>query len=174
MLKQWRDRRLAEQQAAALYPAVSEAAREPRLYADMNVADTVDGRLEMLTLHLVLVMDRVRRTGPAGNETAQALGEAFVAHMDDTMRAIGVGDLSVPRKVKKAAAALYDAHQEYGLAQTAEGDARPAWLHALQLRLISRGAAPSADVEALASHAIAMQSRLSAQSDADLLGGQLG
>lgn len=173
MLKQWRDRRLAERRAAKIYPAVSEAARDQRLYVDMRVADSVDGRLEMLALHLVLVMDRLRRVDPDGDVLAQALGEAFVAHMDDTMRAIGVGDLAVPRKVKKAAAALYDAHREYGPALIAAGDARPAWLHALQLRLVSRAMAPAADIEALATHALAWHAQLKALPDASVVDGRL-
>ena len=173
MLKQWRGERKLAAQAAVQYAAVSHAAREPRLYAEFGVSDTVDGRLEMLVLHLVLAMDRVRQIEPDGEATARALGEAFVTHMDDTMRAIGVGDLSVPRKVKKAAAALYDAHLEYGPALTATGDSLAAWRHALQLRLVGRAAAPAADIEALAAYAMAWQLRLRLQPDAHVIAGQL-
>ena len=173
MLKQWRDGRLLTAQAATLYVAVAEAAREPQLYAEFGVADSVDGRLEMLVLHLVLVMDRVRRIEGDGGAVARALGEAFVEHMDDTMRAIGVGDLTVPRKVKKAAAALYEAHQEYGLALAADGDATAAWQHALQLRLSSRAAAPAADIVALSAHAGGWLARLRDKPDAAILAGLL-
>lgn len=159
--------------AACLYATAASMARAPRLYADLKVADTVDGRLDMLLLHLAILIDRLGRIGPKGQALATALTEAFVTHIDDTLRHVGVGDLAVPRKVKKAAAALYDAHQDYAPALAAGEDASSAWRHALHLHLVSRGAAPAADIPALADYAQAVAANLRAQADADLLAGRI-
>ncbi len=169
MLKRWFGR--SPELAPALYKIASGWARDPLLYVDCRVADTVDGRMEMLLLHLTILIDRLGRAGADGKPLGQAVAEAFVEHMDDTFRHIGVGDLAVPRKVKRAAAALYDAHLDYGPALGAGEDAASAWRHALHLHLVSRGAAPNADIAGLADHAMALSGRLRAISDVDLLSG---
>jgi cytochrome b pre-mRNA-processing protein 3 len=58
--------------AAALYGAIVAQARNPVLYTDFGVADTVTGRFEMVVLHLVLVLDRIA----AGGMAEKALGQA--------------------------------------------------------------------------------------------------
>ena len=83
-------------------------ARAPALYADLGVPDTAEGRLEMVMLHTVLVIERLRLEGEAAEELSRALTERFITDLDDCLREMGVGDLTVPKKVKKAAAALYD------------------------------------------------------------------
>lgn len=117
------NRSASRRRASELYGAVVASARRPTLYTRMGVADTPEGRYELIVLHLFLVMERLRAEGPGGLAAAQALVEAFVTDMDDNMREMGVGDLTVPRKVKKAAAAFYDRTEVYraALAQTGEG-----------------------------------------------------
>jgi cytochrome b pre-mRNA-processing protein 3 len=169
MLKWWFGRDAGH--AQRLYASASDWARQPHLYADLRVADTVDGRMAMLLLHLTILIERLGRAGLKGQELSLIVTEAFVEHMDDTFRHIGVGDLAVPRKVKKAAAALYDAHMEYSPALAGGEDAASAWRHALHLHLVSRGAAPTADIAALADHAMAVVARLKAIPDAAILAG---
>lgn len=174
MSRWWRGGRKQEPQARRLYQLASEWSREPHLYTSLSVADTIDGRVAMLLLHLTILIDRLGRSGESGRNMALGVTEAFVAHMDDTFRHIGVGDLAVPRKVKKAAAALYDAHGDYGRALVAGNDAPSAWRHALHLHLVSRGAAPSADIVGLAEHAQALAAKLAAIEDAEVLNGVIG
>jgi cytochrome b pre-mRNA-processing protein 3 len=173
MLKWWRNRQEATGHAGQLYATASTWAREPHLYTALGVADTVDGRVAMLLLHVSVLTHRLGRIGPQGHALATGVTEAYVEHMDDTLRHIGVGDLAVPRKVKKAAAALYDAHIEYGAALAADADAASAWRHVLHLHMVSRGASPTADIAGLADHAMALTARLAATSDADLLSGNV-
>jgi cytochrome b pre-mRNA-processing protein 3 len=173
MFSWWRSKREYLGPAAQLYAAACGWARAPRLFTDLAVADTVDGRMAMLLLHLTILTDRLGRIGPQGQKIATGVTEAFIAHMDDTFRHIGVGDLAVPRKVKKAAAALYDAHTDFGPALAGGDDAASAWRHALHLHLVSRGAAPTANIAGLAEHAMAQTARMKALPDADLLAGKL-
>ncbi len=89
-----------------LYEAIVAAARQPKFYVEFAVADTVDGRFDMIALHLFLVLDRLR--GEAATEDfRQQLTDGFFADMDMNLREMGVGDLSVGKKVRKMAEAFY-------------------------------------------------------------------
>ena len=101
-------RRKAERSRTAkdLYGASVTQARQPAFFAANGVSDTPEGRAGMIMIHLFLVLDRLSRVGAEGEPLARALTETFVTDMDDCLREMGVGDLSVPRKVKRAAAEL--------------------------------------------------------------------
>jgi cytochrome b pre-mRNA-processing protein 3 len=113
MLTWFFNRADSRRKASELYGAVVTFARRPVLYEAIGVADTPEGRYEALVLHLFLVMERLRAAGDAALPQSQALLEAFVTDLDDNMREMGIGDLTVPKKVKKAAAAFYDRAEVY-------------------------------------------------------------
>lgn len=117
-------RRSAERRAIGheLFERIVAQARTPAFYSSLGVADTMEGRFEMIMLHQVLVLHRLRSEGPAGQRLGQALNEALVAAMDDALRQIGIGDMGVPRRVGKAAAALSERAVDYeaGLKANAE------------------------------------------------------
>jgi cytochrome b pre-mRNA-processing protein 3 len=94
--------------AEELYGMVVAAARNPGFYGVGRVADTPEGRFEQVALHLFLIAERVAPVKPEGEVLARHLIEAFVTDMDDCMREMGVGDLTVPKRVKRAAAVFYD------------------------------------------------------------------
>jgi len=48
-----------------LYAAAVAQARAPELYAELGAPDTPDGRFEIYTLYVLLVLDRLRGHGPA-------------------------------------------------------------------------------------------------------------
>ena len=89
-----------------LYRAIVAAARQPALYADLAVPDTLEGRFECLTLHVALVLRRLRDAPMPGPDMAQHLVDAVFAHFDRTLREMGVGDTSVPRRMKVMAEAF--------------------------------------------------------------------
>lgn len=99
--------------AKELYGAIVTAARQPVFYSGCGVEDTPEGRYEMIALHLFLVLDRLKGAGPQADRIAQRVMEAFVTDMDDSMREMGVGDLSVGKKVKRSAAGLYERFRAY-------------------------------------------------------------
>jgi cytochrome b pre-mRNA-processing protein 3 len=107
--------------ATNLYGSIVAQARSPVFYTALGVPDSMDGRYGLLVLHLWLVVDRLAHLGDEAERLSRVVIEAFVTDMDDNMREIGVGDLAVPRKVKKAAAGLYDRGREYEQA-LASGD----------------------------------------------------
>jgi cytochrome b pre-mRNA-processing protein 3 len=129
----WFTRRTPQSRfAPELYGLIVAAARQPDFYLAGGVPDTKEGRFALLVLHMTLVLERLRREGEAGAAFGQALIEAFVTDMDDNMREIGIGDLSVPRNVKKAAAALENRWDRYrGLLPLADSVGDPEQLAAL-------------------------------------------
>jgi cytochrome b pre-mRNA-processing protein 3 len=113
MLSWLRSRRSRQQTARLLYGSIVSAARRATFYANWGVPDTMQGRFEMIVLHIALAVRRLASEGDAGKRTAQALIEAFVADMDDEMRELTFGDLAVPREIKRATAAVFDRHNAY-------------------------------------------------------------
>ena len=83
-----------------LYGQAVAAAREPFLYLELSVPDTLDGRFDMIGLHVFLVIRRLTREPEPGPALAQALFDAMFADMDINLRELSVGDLSVGRKVR--------------------------------------------------------------------------
>lgn len=99
MIGQWLKRRKDRQEKArALYFAAASQARQPAFYQEMAVPDTVDGRFEMTVLHVFLVMNAL---GKENQKLVQALFDRMFKVSDQTMRQAGIGDLSVPRHMKR-------------------------------------------------------------------------
>jgi cytochrome b pre-mRNA-processing protein 3 len=116
MLAWLKKNRARRQRARFLYGSIVTAARHPIFYACWGAPDTVQGRFELIVLHMVLVQQRLLREGDDGGRLARALSEAFVTDMDDQMREMTFGDLRVPREIRGAAIALFDRWRSYGAA----------------------------------------------------------
>lgn len=96
-----------------IYERIVAQARNPVFFRDMGVPDTMEGRFEMIVLHLSLVLDRLKTEGPPGQRLGQRLMEHLITDMDDALRQIGIGDMGVPRRVKKTAAAFVERSKDY-------------------------------------------------------------
>lgn len=113
MFNWWTKRRSQAQTASEIYGVIVARARNPIFYRDCGVADTPEGRYELIVLFMVLALDRLRQASPDTLELQRQVIEAFVTDMDDSMREMGVGDLTVPKRVKKAAAGLLERMEQY-------------------------------------------------------------
>lgn len=96
-----------DEAARALYIAIVAQARRPEFYVRAAVPDTLDGRFDLLVLHIFLVLHRLRAEGRRTSAFAQKLFDLMFADMDQNLRELGVGDMSVGKKVKAMAKALY-------------------------------------------------------------------
>ena len=99
----------------AIYGMIVAQAREPAFYARLNVADTVNGRLDMVILHMWLMLRRLR-SAEGGEQLAQALFDHFCTDMDDNLREMGVGDLTVPKRMQAFGEAFYGRSTAYDMA----------------------------------------------------------
>jgi cytochrome b pre-mRNA-processing protein 3 len=97
-----------------LYEKVAAAARQPELFAVHGVPDTVEGRFEALALHVFLITRRLDQLGENGSALAQSFIDRFFLDLDGAVRVIGIGDLSVGKKVKAYARNFYGRVEAYG------------------------------------------------------------
>lgn len=142
-----------------LYGLAVDQARRPAFYTDLGVADRIDARFELYTLHVLLLVMRLREDGPRGAEVAQLLFDTYVSALDNALRELGVGDISVGKKMRKLGEALYGRMNAWEPALAAEDEAG---LSASFARNIHEDeAAPGA--AALARYALASRAALAAQ-----------
>lgn len=96
-----------------IYGKIVEQSRHPALYTRYGVPDTLDGRFEMILLHLYLYFERLGTGDPVLTALRQDVFDAFTNDMDSALREIGVGDQSVPKKMKVMAEAFYGRAKAY-------------------------------------------------------------
>jgi cytochrome b pre-mRNA-processing protein 3 len=145
------------------------AARRPALFLEGGAPDTVMGRFETLTLHVALVLRRLRDLPPPAGEAAQDLVDRFFAGLDDAMRQIGIGDTSVPKKVKGLAKAFYGRAGAYDAALAR--DASPEALEAAIARNVLDRPYDVSAARWLADDARALAMRLAAADFAAIMAG---
>jgi cytochrome b pre-mRNA-processing protein 3 len=102
----------------AIYGMIVTQAREPLFYRDLGVPDTVNGRFDLLVLHLWMVLQRLRPM-EGGSGLSQALFDRFCDDMDANLREMGVGDLTVPKRMQAFGEAFYGRVAAYDLASAA-------------------------------------------------------
>jgi cytochrome b pre-mRNA-processing protein 3 len=102
-----------------LYGAIVAQARVPAFYRDFGVPDTVEGRFDLIVLHMVLVLTRLERGEAAERGIGQALFDVFCRDLDGNLREMGVGDLAVPKRMRKFGEAFYGRQAAYGAALAA-------------------------------------------------------
>jgi cytochrome b pre-mRNA-processing protein 3 len=102
----------------AIYGMIVTQAREPLFYQDLGVPDTVNGRFDMMVLHLWMVLRQLKQFGD-GSHLAQALFDHFCSDMDHNLRELGTGDLAVPRRMRQFGEAFYGRSAAYDLALAA-------------------------------------------------------
>lgn len=128
-----------ERAGFALYAAAVAAARDPFLYRELGAPDTLDGRFDLVCLYAFLLVRRLRLEPEPGPALAQAVFDAMFSDMDVNLREMGVGDLSVGRRVR----AMWEAFHGRSLAYDAPLAASDhAALAAALTRNVWRGAAP--------------------------------
>ncbi|MEQ8369140.1 MAG: ubiquinol-cytochrome C chaperone family protein [Alphaproteobacteria bacterium] len=166
--------------AVALYTAAVAQARQPVFYrADgFAVADSVDGRFDLIALHVGLVLLRCHEEGPALDELSRRVSAAFVDDMDISLREMGAGDMGVAPRMRRMARAFYGRLDTYGalLRQSPPGLPSAALADALWRNIWrggdgDHGQLPAA--AALAAYAVAARDALRAWPAAQLAAGKL-
>lgn len=100
----------------SLYGVIVAQARQAGFYTGFAVPDTVEGRFELLVLHTFLICHRLKGQDERSRALSQAVFDAFLDDMDRTLREMGIGDLAVPKRMKKIGAAFYGRSAAYDAA----------------------------------------------------------
>jgi cytochrome b pre-mRNA-processing protein 3 len=154
-----------------LYSAAVKAAREPYLYTVLGVPDTLDGRFDLIGLHVLLVIQRLRFLPDPGPALAQAVFDAMFSDMDVALREMGVGDLSVGKRVRAMWEAFHGRARAYEEALAATDSDT---LRQVLIRNVWRGQSPpDGAAEALARLTRAQHQALSLQTPPALLAGRV-
>jgi cytochrome b pre-mRNA-processing protein 3 len=149
----------------AIYAAIVAQARQPAFYADLGVPDTLEGRYDMLMLHAFLYMHRLKDETDPVKDVAQEVFDFMFSDMDRSLREIGVGDLTVPKKIKKMAQAFYGRAAAYDAALEKKG---PDLAAAVQRNVFGGDASAKAGAAAIADYMRQAVKALAAQ-NADIL-----
>jgi cytochrome b pre-mRNA-processing protein 3 len=171
-LRRIRPDRARRQLAHALYRNLVKQARMPVFYRGFGVPDTPEGRFEMVGLHVALVVRRLTAEAKAGRVLAQELFDLMFEDMDESLRQIGIGDLSVGRQMKRLAGNFYArlSALDQALSSEPSGPLEPI----LRTNLYHGGVAPTErQLARLVDYVVAADRALRAQSRADLLAGRL-
>ncbi len=170
VIGKWFGRDPMEEPAAALYATVVAQARRPEFYARCEVPDTVDGRFDLISLHIFLVLYRLKRDHPASAELAQAVFDLMFHDMDQSLREMGAGDLGVGRRVKTMIQGLYGriAAYETGLSRGDE-----ALRAALRRNVFGTAVPAEASLDALTAYVRRQTVALAEQGYEGLAAGQL-
>jgi cytochrome b pre-mRNA-processing protein 3 len=160
----------ARRAGEALYAACVRQSREPVLYEAYAAPDTVEGRFELYTLHVVLVLERLAEAGEGAKAVSQALFDTYVKALDYALREMGVGDLSVGKKMRKLGEALYGRMKNYQAAFAAlpdRGDLRD-----LLTRTVYAGA-ETAPTERMAGYVVGQREQVRSTPADRLLAGEI-
>ena len=151
---------------STLYGMIVAQARLPTFYRDYAVADTVNGRFDLVLLHLWMVLRRLR-SAASGTALSQALFDHFCTDMDDNLREMGIGDQTVPKRMREFGEAFYGRTAAYDMALT---EGREALAGAICKNVLNGERIEKA--RELAAYAEAAMARLAEFDDAALLGGR--
>ena len=156
---------------SALYGMIVAQARLPCFYLDYSVADTVNGRFDLIVLHLALVIERL--TPDAGlRGLGQGLFDRFCQDMDHNLREMGVGDIKVPKEMQRMGEAFYGRAQAYQAALSA-ADAGQALVETVTRNIYGGSPASPAAAGRLATYIRTAVRDLKEQDPASLAAGTL-
>jgi cytochrome b pre-mRNA-processing protein 3 len=142
MLNLLKDFAARKQHAHHLYDALVSRAREPVFFARFGVADSLDGRFDLLAFHAWLALKELK-----GAPAAQTLTDLIFTGFDEAMREQGAGDMGIGHKLKAMANAFYGRMAAYDAAKDEQE------LAAALAKNLWRGAAVDARACALAAYA---------------------
>ncbi len=171
-------RKTDDPRPGTIYAAIMAASRQPAFYAKLGVDDSLEGRFEILVLHASLV---ARRLGAGSNDAKAMSQEVFdlmFIDLDQAMRESGVGDLAVPKRIRRMAEAYYGRAKAYGAA-LAEDEPVKALVAAVERNIYGSEAGPAEDDDrnnsamAVAQYIQAVDRTLAQTDEAPLLEGKL-
>ncbi len=165
-------RRQARQETIErLYGAIVAQSRLPSFYTDYAVPDMIEGRFDLMVLHVHLLFRALSGGDPASREIAQEVFDHFIADMDAALREMGTGDLAVPKKMRDIGEAYYGRANVYDAALKEADDV--ALATALRRNIFGETPGGEAAVARLAAYVRAAVAGLAAQNTGSIAGGAI-
>lgn len=152
--------RKEDERGIDLYESALAQSRQPGFYVELEVPDTLDGRFDLIVLHMCLIRAALLRAGEEEGDGAllQAMDERFITDMDYALREVGVGDLSVGKQVKGMAGAYQGRWMRYRTAF--DDNDQTALAEALVTNVYRDSPVDKGKAEALATYSQAQIARL--------------
>ena len=156
-----------------VYEQIVAQARQPWFYADVDVPDTVEGRYDMIMLHCFMVFERLSGAGSASDAFSQLVFDELFKDMDRSLRELGVGDLSVGKKIRKMAEMFYGRATAYRNALAQAGSDDRAELKVVLERNVYDGNGSNSALGQLAQYVLDLKDALAQQEIATILAGEI-
>ena len=170
LFDRFREARRANDVSNRLYVQAVEQARSPAFFTQFGVPDTVDGRFDLIILHILLLIRRLRGNGKLAGEMSQSVLNHMFSDMDRNLREMGVGDLSVGKQVKKMAKAFYGRSESW---EEGMDSGRVQLMSAFEETVYRSVEQSSEQVSRLADYALTLDQALNAQDVDRLLMGEI-
>lgn len=149
MLNLLRKSAARKQETRRLYDGLVSRSREPVFFADFGVADSIDGRFDVLVFHAWMALAELK-----GGPASQPLTDILFTGFDEAMREQGAGDMGIGHKLKAMGNAFYGRVAAYDAAKNQEE------LAAALAKNLWRGSSVDARARALASYAASARDAL--------------
>lgn len=153
-----------------LYGTLVAKARDPVFYARLAVPDTVNGRFDMVVIHAMLVLRRLRGESHEADLTGQALLELLFSDMDRSLREMGVGDMGIKHHIKRMAKAMFGRAQAYEAGLDGDAAALDA---ALKENLYRQSQADKDQIARMADYMRRAAHHVAGESAAEIIAGRL-
>ena len=118
-----------EIEARAVYAACLDQVRLPLFYTDYGADDSFEGRFDLLLVHLFCVL---HVAGGTDGDFNQALFDATFADMDQSLREMGIGDMGIPKHMRRMMKAFNGRMHRY---EDAYIEGKEAMIEAITLNL---------------------------------------
>lgn len=162
-----RTRRDHSDNAASQYGVIVAQARSPALYSEIGVPDSVGGRFEMIILHVILVTRNLEARSAEARELGQAIFDLFCRDMDSSLREMGIGDMSVPKHMRRVGEAYFGRMAAYEPGLSA-GDTT-ALAEAVERTVFGEGDGIGSAARALAAYVLVAAAQLDRQGEQAIL-----
>ncbi len=167
----------AQQRVAdTLYFQAVEAARHPDLFLEYEVEDNVDGRFDLISLFVILIQKRLLILDTvSARGFSQVLANTMWQDMEHSVRELGVGDLAVPKHVKRMVGAFQGRARAYekALNQEASEQQFESLKHVIWRNVYRESAGKDAQIEKLTIYILSVFSYLKGTSEEKLMTGNI-
>ena len=103
----------AKTDARRVYAKLMAQSRLTNFYGEARFADTYDGRIDVLTLHIAAILSNLNRFGDNGERLGQALFDEMKDDFEIALREEALSDGSVKKRIQPMISLFYDRVKRY-------------------------------------------------------------